>query len=75
MSVYESLNKVINSLGTCSAGLSDPYLIVKYGGQEVCQTPPINKTLNPQWNCNYTLSAPAPNVPIVLVSTHTLYIN
>ncbi len=67
-------NSIELELCTCSVGLSDPYLIVKYGGQEVCQTPPINKTLNPQWNCNYTLSAPAPSVPIVLVSQcHTLY--
>lgn len=51
-----------------SPGYSDPYIIVKYGQQEMYKTHFINKTLDPQWNCNATLSAPAPGVSIVLVS-------
>ena len=49
------------------SGYSDPYVIVKYGEQEVYRTQHIPKTLNPRWNCQCTLSAPPPNVPIIIV--------
>lgn len=47
-------------------GYSDPYIIVKYGAHEVYRTPSINKTLNPKWNCQCTLSAPPPATSIVI---------
>ena len=50
------------------AGFSDPYIVVKYGNQEMYRTHHVNKTLNPQWNCQVTLSAPPPDVPMVIVS-------
>ena len=49
-------------------GFSDPYIVVKYGTCEMYRTPFINKTLNPNWNCHCTLSAPAPTSSIVIVS-------
>ena len=53
-----------------SSGYSDPYIIVKYGAHEVYRTPSINKTLNPKWNCQCTLSAPPPATSIVIVSVY-----
>ena len=39
-------------------GLSDPYLVVRYGQDTVFKTRVIKKTLDPEWNESATLSAP-----------------
>lgn len=41
-----------------SNGLSDPYVLVKYGSRVMFRSSVIKKTLNPHWVESVTLSAP-----------------
>ena len=49
-------------------GLSDPYLVVKYGTEVMFRTRVIHKMLSPQWNDSATLSSPHPDEIIRVVS-------
>lgn len=41
-----------------SNGLSDPYVVVKYGSQVMFRSKVIKKSLNPEWNETATLTPP-----------------
>lgn len=42
-----------------SNGLSDPYVVVKYGSQTMFRSKVIKKSLNPEWNEVATLTPPS----------------
>ena len=41
-----------------SNGLSDPYVVIKYGSHVMFRSSVIKKTLNPHWEESATLTAP-----------------
>lgn len=43
-----------------SNGLSDPYIVVKYGTQIMFRSKVVKKSLAPEWNEVATLTAPSP---------------
>ncbi len=51
-----------------SNGLSDPYILVKYGSQIMFRSKVIKKSLNPEWNERVTLTAPSTDDIIYVVS-------
>ena len=51
-----------------SNGLSDPYVVVKYGSRVMFRSSVIKKTLNPDWNQCATLTGPGTEDPIHVVS-------
>ena len=53
-----------------SNGLSDPYILVKYGSKIVFRSKVIKKCLNPEWNQRVTLTAPSTDDIIYVVSRH-----
>ena len=54
------------------AGLSDPYVIIKYGSEIMFRTHVIEKSLNPEWNESVSLAAPSRDDIIkVVYCTHT----
>ena len=50
-----------------SNGLSDPYVVIKYGTQQNFRSKVMKKTLNPEWNETVTLPAPSPDDIISVV--------
>ena len=55
-------------------GLSDPYIVVKYGSDTVFKSSVIKKSLNPEWNENATLSAPSTDEIIKVVCALLCYL-
>ena len=51
-----------------SNGLSDPYVIIKYGPQVMFRSSVIKKTLNPHWAESATLTAPGSEDIVYVVS-------
>ena len=51
-----------------SNGLSDPYVLVKYGSRTMFRSKVVKKSLNPEWNQVATLAAPSPEEVILVVS-------
>lgn len=51
-----------------SNGLSDPYVLVKYGTRVMFRSKVVKKSLNPEWNQVASLTAPAPEETILVVS-------
>lgn len=50
-----------------SNGLSDPYVVVKYGSQIMFRSKVVEKSLNPEWNELATLSPPTSDDIIYVV--------
>ncbi len=51
-----------------SNGLSDPYVVIKYGSRVMFRSKVIKETLNPEWNETVTMAVPAPDDIIRVVS-------
>ena len=62
------------SLSLSLSGLSDPYIVIKYGSSVMFRTHVIEKCLNPEWNESVSLAAPAHDDIIKVVHTdiHTI---
>ena len=56
------------TLNSDQLGLSDPYVVVKYGQDVMFKTQVVKKSLNPDWHKSVTLSAPPPDKIIIVVS-------
>ena len=56
-------------------GLSDPYIVVKYGSSVMFRTHVIEKCLNPEWNENVSLAAPSHDDIIKVVHTYLVIIS
>ena len=52
----------------CPPGLSDPYVVVKFGGRVVFRSSVVKKSLNPDWRESATLTAPRTGELIRVVS-------
>ena len=66
---YWSVHVWLNfDLWPVSLGLSDPYIVVKYGSETQFSTKVKKKTLNPEWNESTTLPSPQKDVIVNLVS-------
>lgn len=50
-----------------SNGLSDPYVLVKYGSKTMFRSRVVKKSLNPEWDECVTLSAPSADDVILVV--------
>ena len=60
------------SLSLSLTGLSDPYIVIKYGSDTMFRTHVIEKCLNPEWNESVSLVAPSHDDIIkVVCHTHT----
>jgi Ca2+-dependent lipid-binding protein len=51
-----------------SNGLSDPYVLVKYGTRIMFRSKVVKESLNPEWNQVASLVAPAAEDVILVVS-------
>ena len=52
-----------------TAGLSDPYIVIKYSEEVVFRTKVVRNSLNPQWNECASLAMPTPEEKIIIVSS------
>ena len=50
-----------------SNGLSDPYIVVKYGTRIMFRSKVVKKSLSPEWNEVATLTAPSPGDAVHVV--------
>lgn len=56
-----------------SNGLSDPYVVVKYGSKIMFKSKVIKKSLNPEWNARATLTPPSAEDIVYVVSMYVAY--
>lgn len=64
-----ALTVTVSSLKNCvhTPGLSDPYIVVKYGGATMFRSRVVKKSLNPDWDESATLSPPSTDEIIKVV--------
>ena len=73
LSIYLSISLYLS----LPSGLSDPYIVIKYGSSVMFRTHVIEKCLNPEWNESVSLAAPAHDdiIKVVHTDAHTIINN